>query len=58
MISNCNDTTASGCTVEETKPNSFGSGFAANQGGAFGLQFDVAGVFMWFWSVRVASTYI
>ncbi|KAJ7101950.1 concanavalin A-like lectin/glucanase domain-containing protein [Mycena epipterygia] len=50
VIHNCNDTTASGCTVEETKPNSFGSGFAGAGGGAFGLQFDVAGVFMWFWS--------
>jgi hypothetical protein len=43
LIHNCNDTTASGCTVAETKPNSFGAGFAGNGGGAFGLQFDVAG---------------
>lgn len=49
VIHNCNDTTASGCTVAETKPNSFGAGFNQNNGGAFGLQFDVAGVFMWFW---------
>ncbi|KAJ7302806.1 concanavalin A-like lectin/glucanase domain-containing protein [Mycena albidolilacea] len=49
LIHDCNDTTASGCTVAETKPNSFGAGFAGNGGGAFGLQFDVAGVFMWFW---------
>ncbi|KAJ7085963.1 concanavalin A-like lectin/glucanase domain-containing protein [Mycena crocata] len=46
----CNDTTASGCTVAETKENSFGPGFNNAGGGAFGLQFDVAGVFMWFWS--------
>ncbi|KAJ7190254.1 concanavalin A-like lectin/glucanase domain-containing protein [Mycena pura] len=50
VIHNCNDTTASGCTVEETKNNSFGAGFAQANGGAFGLQFDTAGVFMWFWS--------
>ncbi|KAJ6627720.1 concanavalin A-like lectin/glucanase domain-containing protein [Mycena sp. CBHHK59/15] len=50
IISNCNDTTASGCTVGETKPNSFGSGFAAANGGAFALQFDVSGIYMWFWS--------
>ncbi|KAJ7636562.1 concanavalin A-like lectin/glucanase domain-containing protein [Roridomyces roridus] len=50
VIHNCNDTTASGCTVEETKPNSFGAGFNNNGGGAFGLQFDVAGVWMWFWN--------
>ncbi|KAJ7446587.1 concanavalin A-like lectin/glucanase domain-containing protein [Mycena latifolia] len=49
IIHNCNDTTASGCTVAETKNNSFGAGFASAGGGAFGLQFDVAGVFMWFW---------
>ncbi|KAJ7912113.1 glycoside hydrolase family 16 protein [Mycena leptocephala] len=49
VIPNCNDTTASGCTVAETKPGSFGAGFAQANGGAFGLQFDVAGVFMWFW---------
>jgi hypothetical protein len=53
VIPNCNDTTASGCTVAETKPGSFGAGFAQANGGAFGLQFDVAGVFMWFWPVRL-----
>ncbi|KAJ6509852.1 concanavalin A-like lectin/glucanase domain-containing protein [Mycena vulgaris] len=49
ILHNCNDTTASGCTVAETKPNSFGSGFAQAGGGAFALQFDVSGVYMWFW---------
>ncbi|KAK7050246.1 GH16 domain-containing protein [Favolaschia claudopus] len=49
LIHNCNDTTASGCTVAETKAGSFGKAFADNKGGAFALQFDVAGVFMWFW---------
>ncbi|TBU23644.1 concanavalin A-like lectin/glucanase domain-containing protein [Dichomitus squalens] len=42
--------TGSGCTVHETKPNSFGAGFAAAGGGVWATQFDVAGVFMWFWS--------
>ncbi|KAF7292153.1 GH16 domain-containing protein [Mycena indigotica] len=47
---NCNDTTSSGCTVSETKPNSYGTGFNNANGGAFALQFDAAGIFMWFWS--------
>ncbi|KAJ7155085.1 glycoside hydrolase family 16 protein [Mycena filopes] len=50
IIKNCNDTSSSGCTVAETKANSYGPGFNTANGGAFGLQFDVAGVFMWFWS--------
>ncbi|KAJ7093400.1 glycoside hydrolase family 16 protein [Mycena belliarum] len=50
ILHNCNDTTSSGCTVAESKPNSFGAGFAQAGGGAFGMQFDVAGIFMWFWS--------
>ncbi|KAJ7754175.1 concanavalin A-like lectin/glucanase domain-containing protein [Mycena maculata] len=49
LITNCNDTTASGCTVAETKNNSFGAGFAAAGGGVFALQFDVAGIWIWFW---------
>ncbi|KAJ7258421.1 concanavalin A-like lectin/glucanase domain-containing protein, partial [Mycena haematopus] len=49
IIHNCNDSSSSGCTVAETKPNSYGAGFAANQGGVWGLQFDVSGIFMWFW---------
>lgn len=40
-----------GCTVHETKPNSFGAGFAAAGGGVWATQFDVAGIYMWFWSV-------
>jgi hypothetical protein len=34
----------SGCTVVETAPNSFQSGFAASGGGVWATQFDVAGV--------------
>ncbi|CDO73687.1 Glycoside Hydrolase Family 16 protein [Trametes cinnabarina] len=40
----------SGCTVHETKPNSFGEGFAQAGGGVWATQYDVAGVFMWYWS--------
>jgi len=40
----------SGCVVAETKPNSYGSGFAAAGGGVWATQFDVAGIFIWFWS--------
>ncbi|KAK0243477.1 glycoside hydrolase family 16 protein [Armillaria nabsnona] len=39
-----------GCTVSETKPNSYGESFAQNGGGAFALQFDASGAFIWFWS--------
>ncbi|KAF7338906.1 GH16 domain-containing protein [Mycena sanguinolenta] len=42
-ILNCNDTSSSGCTVAETKPNSYGPGFNSNNGGVWGLQFDVSG---------------
>lgn len=40
----------SGCTVTESSPNSFGSGFAAAGGGVWATQFDVSGIFIWFWS--------
>ncbi|KAI0635303.1 concanavalin A-like lectin/glucanase domain-containing protein [Trametes polyzona] len=39
----------SGCTVHETKPNSFGANFANNGGGVWATQYDVAGVFIWYW---------
>ncbi|KII91131.1 glycoside hydrolase family 16 protein [Plicaturopsis crispa FD-325 SS-3] len=41
---------ASGCLVTESAPNSYQSGFAAAGGGVWAVQFDVAGVYMWFWS--------
>ncbi|KAF9060328.1 concanavalin A-like lectin/glucanase domain-containing protein [Rhodocollybia butyracea] len=47
LETNCS--TAQGCLVQETKPNSFGSGFAQAGGGVFALQFDVSGIFFWFW---------
>lgn len=40
----------SGCTVIETSPNSYGSGFATAGGGVWATQFDVSGIFIWFWS--------
>ncbi|KAG9218256.1 hypothetical protein CCMSSC00406_0005937 [Pleurotus cornucopiae] len=39
----------SGCVVAETSPGSLGAPFAAAGGGVWAVQFDVAGVFMWFW---------
>ncbi|KAE9388683.1 hypothetical protein BT96DRAFT_1073032 [Gymnopus androsaceus JB14] len=41
--------TGQGCVVQETKPNSFGSGFAEAGGGVVATQLDVSGIFMWFW---------
>jgi len=40
----------SGCVVSETAPNSFNEGFAQAGGGVWATQFDVAGIFIWFWS--------
>ncbi|OJA18491.1 hypothetical protein AZE42_08011 [Rhizopogon vesiculosus] len=45
---NCSE--ASGCTVTETSPNSYESGFAVAGGGVFATQFDSSGIFIWFWS--------
>ncbi|KAI0342297.1 hypothetical protein BDW22DRAFT_1330594 [Trametopsis cervina] len=42
--------TGSGCVVRQTEPNSYGSGFAAAGGGVWATQFDVSGIYMWFWS--------
>ena len=36
--------TAAGCTVTESSPNSFESGFALMGGGVWACQFDVAGI--------------
>ncbi|EPQ53437.1 hypothetical protein GLOTRDRAFT_116915 [Gloeophyllum trabeum ATCC 11539] len=41
---------AAGCVVAETKPNSFLTGFAEAGGGVWATQFDVSGVYIWFWS--------
>jgi len=40
----------SGCTVTEMNPNSYREAFAAAGGGVWATQFDVAGIFIWFWS--------
>ncbi|KIJ57282.1 glycoside hydrolase family 16 protein [Sphaerobolus stellatus SS14] len=43
--------TPSGCTVIDTTPQaSFGQGFAQVGGGIWAAQFDVAGIFIWFWN--------
>ncbi|KAF9528060.1 glycoside hydrolase family 16 protein [Crepidotus variabilis] len=39
-----------GCLVAETKPNSFGMGFAKAGGGVFALQMEESGIYSWFWS--------
>jgi len=52
-ISNCTvvpstGTNTVGCVVTENKPNSFGSGFASQGGGVFGMLWDSDGVAMWY----------
>ncbi|KAG6810931.1 hypothetical protein H0H92_009738 [Tricholoma furcatifolium] len=39
-----------GCVFSETKQNSFQAGFAQMGGGVFAAQFDIAGIFIWFFS--------
>lgn len=46
-----------GCIVAETKPNSYGAGFAQAGGGVYAVQMDVTGVYIWFWSVRWLCCY-
>lgn len=36
--------TAAGCVVHETTPNSFGTGFNNAGGGVWATQFDVSGI--------------
>jgi hypothetical protein len=43
--------TPQGCDVGENKPNSYGESFAEAGGGVFALQYDVAGINLWFFSV-------
>jgi len=40
-----------GCIVAETKPNSFGPGFATAGGGVYAIQIAASGIYSWFWSV-------
>ncbi|KAK0491650.1 glycoside hydrolase family 16 protein [Armillaria novae-zelandiae] len=52
LSSDCSNGAGSvGCRVAETKSNSFGESFAQNGGGAFALQFDVSGAYIWFWPI-------
>ncbi|KAL0952659.1 hypothetical protein HGRIS_006902 [Hohenbuehelia grisea] len=46
--SNCS--VDAGCVVGETRPNSYGSGFAQAGGGVFATQLDVSGIYVWFWT--------
>ena len=43
----------SGCTVKELKPNSYGDDFNNAGGGVWATKFDIDGIAIWFWSVRV-----
>jgi len=43
----------SGCIVAEKQPNSYGNAFAQAGGGVFAAQFDISGIYMWFWSVSL-----
>jgi len=45
---NCTD--GAGCTVLETNTNSVGAAFANAQGGVWATQFDVSGIYIWFWN--------
>lgn len=47
-VTDCSQPT--GCFVSESSPNSYGEGFATVGGGVWATQFDVAGIFIWFWS--------
>ncbi|KZP25000.1 glycoside hydrolase family 16 protein [Athelia psychrophila] len=42
--------TASGCVVQESAANSYGAAFAQAGGGVYAMQYDVSGIFIWFWS--------
>ncbi|KAL0059167.1 hypothetical protein AAF712_014139 [Marasmius tenuissimus] len=48
LVTDCS--TDAGCTVGELIPNSYGPGFAAAGGGVWATQFDVSGIYIWFWS--------
>jgi len=50
--------TASGCVVRESAPNSFGTGFNDVGGGVWATQFDVSGVYVWFWARNSIPTSI
>lgn len=45
---NCTD--GAGCTVLETSKSSVGAAFASAQGGVWATQFDVSGIYIWFWN--------
>ncbi|KAF8480112.1 concanavalin A-like lectin/glucanase domain-containing protein [Russula ochroleuca] len=47
-VTDCSQPT--GCFVTETRPDSFGEAFATAGGGVWATQFDVAGIFIWFWN--------
>ena len=46
-----------GCTVIETKNNSFGQGFDQNGGGVYAAQFDISGFVRFVFSVTYRLTF-
>lgn len=48
--SSANCTAGPGCTVLETNTNSVGAAFASASGGVWATQFDVSGIYIWFWN--------
>lgn len=50
--------TAAGCVVHESAPNSFGTGFNNAGGGVWATQFDVSGIYIWFWTRNSIPAYI
>ncbi|KAH7105114.1 glycoside hydrolase family 16 protein [Auriculariales sp. MPI-PUGE-AT-0066] len=45
-----NCSTPAGCTIKDKNPSSYGAPFAQAGGGVWATQFDIAGVYIWFWS--------
>ncbi|KAF8531330.1 concanavalin A-like lectin/glucanase domain-containing protein [Gautieria morchelliformis] len=49
-INNADCSPGSGCVIGDPDPRSWGQSFAAAGGGVWATQFDVQGIFIWFWS--------
>ncbi|KAF7367574.1 Glycoside hydrolase family 16 protein [Mycena sanguinolenta] len=49
-ISNCTAKNTVGCVTTETKPNSYGSGFANQGGGVFAMSWDASGIAFWYFA--------
>lgn len=56
-LSNPDESFFQGCIVRESQPNSFGSGFNNNGGGALATLFNENGVKQWFFPVSTEPCY-